>query len=171
VSTPKFNSKKLAAALAPVALAGAMMAPTAAASTPPSAHSPAATAQTKVGFSKGFPIYNHSSRQIRLINITGDGNFEGRPADGTVLKPGDSTRVEVQFRAFTTQEDHANFQILGEDGNSIGTFTAHMGVNPLSVPFAYCETTVGSCTPAANNEPSDPDNGPWNFGKTTIELQ
>jgi hypothetical protein len=44
MKTPKINTKKFAAALAPIALAGAMMAPTAAASTPATAPSPAATA-------------------------------------------------------------------------------------------------------------------------------
>jgi hypothetical protein len=44
--TPKINTKKLVAALAPVALAGAMIAPTAAASTSPSTDAPAVAVST-----------------------------------------------------------------------------------------------------------------------------
>jgi hypothetical protein len=129
--------------------------------------------QSKVGYSQGISIENHSNHQIKLINITGDGNFEGRPADGTVLKPGDSTRVEVQFRAFHREQDYANFQILGDGGKSIGTFTANMAVNAVNQPAAFCATTVGSCTPVATCNPCDPDSSPWNepWDQRTIVLQ
>jgi len=64
----KINVKTLATALgalAAFALAGAVMAPAACASTPPAAHGAAAT-QAKVGYSRGFHIYNDTSHLLTL---------------------------------------------------------------------------------------------------------
>jgi hypothetical protein len=123
--TPNINAKKLAAALVPLALTGAVMAPAAGASTHASADSPVAV-HSKVGYSRGFHIYNYTHYPITLINITGDGNFEGRPADGTVLNPGAGTDVEVQWRAFSNQNDTAHFRIGAWDQL---TFDINMWVN------------------------------------------
>jgi hypothetical protein len=154
--TPKINAKKLAAALAPVALAGGVMAPTAAAESAPAepnspaatapaeANSPAATAPTNVAFSKGFRIYNLSSHQIKLINITGDGNFDGRPADGTVLKPGEVTDVEVQVRFCCNDNDTAHFAILDANGAQIGTYDVNMHVEGAH-DSSTCAASIGGC--------------------------
>ena len=108
---PKINVKMLAVALVPLALAGAaaVMAPAASASTPPAAHAGAAATQSKVGYSRGFHIYNQTSKPITLTKITGDGNFEGRPADGAVLNPGSYQDIEVQLRAASIQRDTAYY--------------------------------------------------------------
>jgi hypothetical protein len=55
---PKINLKMLAAALGTLALAGAVMAPAATATALPAAHGGAAATQSKVGYSRGFHIYN-----------------------------------------------------------------------------------------------------------------
>jgi hypothetical protein len=146
MKTPKISSKKFGAALAPVALAGAVMAPTAAAkSTTADAHSPAATAQAKVACcSKGFRIYNLSSHQIKLINITGDGNFDGRPADGTVLKPSEGTDVEVLVRFCCDDNDTAHFAILDDKGAQIGTFDVSMHEGG-GYDNSSCTTSIGQC--------------------------
>jgi hypothetical protein len=144
---PKINAKKLAAALAPLALAGAVMAPTAAADTPPSADSPGAPAPAKVEFSKGFPINNRSRHAIELINATGD--FEGRPADGSVLKPGESTRFEVTWFFFKDNLATAHFAILNNAGAQIGTFDAGMYIahGMGTSTGSSCSTSIGKCDP------------------------
>jgi hypothetical protein len=156
--TPKINAKKLVAALAPVALAGAVMAPTAAAESTPTepngpaataqaeANSPAATAPTNVACcSKGFRIYNLSSHPIKLINITGDGNFDGRPADGAVLKPGEVTDVEVVERFCCNDNDTAHFAILDAKGAQIGTYEVNMHVEGPH-DSSTCAASIGQCT-------------------------
>ena len=101
---PKINVKTLAVALgalAAFALAGAVMAPAAGSSTPRAAHGGAPATQSKVGYSRGFHIFNYTSHPLTLSGIIGSGNFEGRPADGSVLNHGNSYQdIEVQWRVF-----------------------------------------------------------------------
>lgn len=140
--------QKIAAALAPLAVTGAIIAPAAVAS--PAQHGKRTTAMGQTQLSQGFHVYNESSHTIRLVNITGD-YFEGRPQDGAVLQPGVGYHdIEVEFRAFNEQDDTANYQILGDNGQQIGTFTVHMAVDDLNDPGSYCETTIGTCTPQKN---------------------
>lgn len=61
------------------------------------------------GYSRGFHIYNQTSKPITLTKITGSGNFEGRPADGAVLNPGSYQDIEVQVKAMDPQEDTAYY--------------------------------------------------------------
>jgi hypothetical protein len=134
---PKINVKMLAVALGALALAGgaaAVMAPAAAASTPPAAHGGPAATQSKVGFSRGFHIYNYSSQPITLQNITGSGNFEGRPADGSVLPPGSSQDIEVQVKFLDRQTDHADYVWPNGD-----FFDIEMDVDGAGTP------SVGTC--------------------------
>jgi hypothetical protein len=92
--TPKINTKKLAAALAPIALAGAVMAPAAAASPPPRGHGPAAM-QSKVGYTRGFDIYNYTSHPLTLYGVLG--TPASSPSIGTVVKPGSSQHFELTW--------------------------------------------------------------------------
>jgi hypothetical protein len=140
--TPKINTKKLAAALAPIVLAGAVMAPTAGASTPPSAHSPAATMQAKVGASQGFLIHNYTSQALTLDNITGSGNFEGRPADGSVFSTGTVHDIEVQYWFAEEQVDEAHYHFANG-----ATATVLMEVNGVNQPSVMgCDSDYGICT-------------------------
>jgi hypothetical protein len=112
MNIPKINVKRLAVALGALALAGgaaAVMAPAASASAPPAAHGGPAATQSKVGYSRGFHIYNYTSAPITLTTITGDRNFEGRPADGSVINPGSYQDIEVQVKAMDPQEDTAYY--------------------------------------------------------------
>ncbi len=55
------------------------------------------TSDVSPQYSRGFHIYNLSSYRMKLLSITGDGNFEGRPNDGDVLMPGVGFHdIEVQ---------------------------------------------------------------------------
>jgi hypothetical protein len=123
MNIPKINVKGLAMALGALALAGgaaAVMAPAASASAPPAAHGGPAATQSKVGYSRGFHIYNYTSKPITLTTISGDGNFEGRPADGAVLNPGSYQDIEIQLRAASIQRDTAYYS----DGTEV-----HMAVD------------------------------------------
>jgi hypothetical protein len=146
--TPKINSKKLAAALAPIALAGAVMAPAAAASPPASSHGVAATAmRSKVGSSRGFHIYNLTSHPIQLENITGGGHFEGRPNDGDVLNPGYYHDVEVQSRWPSEEWDTAHYTWRVDDGGGnwhMAYLDVPMHVPAWSKPTSSCNTWSGS---------------------------
>jgi hypothetical protein len=106
----------------------------------------------RVQFSRSFHIYNLSSHPIRLIDITGDGNFEGRPPDGSVLKAkGGYNRIEVQWRFLSTQNDTAHYAILGQDDQQVGTFDVTMTVHGIDgSQDGDCTTTIGRCT--TNND-------------------
>lgn len=138
--TTKINSKKLAAALAPIALAGAVMAPAAAASTPASAHGGVAAKHSTVGYSRGFHIYNYTSEPITLDKIAGSGNFEGRPADGSVLNPGGYHDIEVQWQWLLPQVDVAHYS------SPNGSVQVDMSVDGWGSPSVLgCTTSYGDC--------------------------
>jgi len=162
---PKINSKALAATLAPFALAGGMLAPGAAAASPsPHSRSGGGTGRGQVRYSRGFLIHNYSSHPIKLTGITGGGHFEGRPNVGDVIQPGGSQDFEVQWQFAASEIDNADYAVLNQNGQQIGNFTAHMGVDAVDHPYSYC--TVGgpfACTP-----PPDRNNGMWNDGATTL---
>ncbi len=101
----------------------------------------------QVQYSRGFPTFNMSSHTIKLINITGDGNFEGRPADGTLVPPNDYSDIEVQWKFLSTQNDTAHYAILGQDGQPVGTFDVMMKVWGIDGSHnATCTTSIGRCT-------------------------
>jgi hypothetical protein len=141
------NITKLAAALAPVALAGAIMAPTAAAA--PMHDAPGPSAAARVDYSQGFHIYNLSSHRLKLVSVTGSGNFEGRPNDGDILQPGVGYHDwEVQYRWVSPQFDRVTYQILDDGGQVVGKLTADLTVTG-DVPPAVdsdCSTTFGTCS-------------------------
>ncbi len=104
------------------------------------------TSDVSPQYSRGFHIYNLSSYRMKLLSITGDGNFEGRPNDGDVLLPGVGFHdIEVQWRWLSNQNDTATYAILGEDGRQIGTYKAHLRVTGGDgVPSWTNETTLGA---------------------------
>ncbi|MBV9048532.1 MAG: hypothetical protein JOY58_09705 [Solirubrobacterales bacterium] len=74
--------RSLAAALAPFALAGAILAPGAiavASLTRPTRPSTVLAGRPKVGVLRGFLIFDYSSCPLKLIHITGDGYFRAPP--------------------------------------------------------------------------------------------
>jgi len=105
---------------------------------------------TRVLVSRGFLVYNLSSHPIRLAFVDGDGNFEGRPEDGSILQAKSAYhRFEVQVRYATVQRDTAHYAIIDDQGVQIGTFEVHMEVGsdvfgPID-QTASCQTSIGTC--------------------------
>lgn len=113
---------------------------------PPATPSPtSSTSDVTPQYSRGFHIYNLSSYRMKLVSITGDGKFEGRPADGEILMPGVGFHdVEVQWVWLSNQRDTATYAILDDAGRQIGTYKAHLTVTGGDgVPSWKSETTVG----------------------------
>jgi hypothetical protein len=123
--------KKLLAGLLPLAAAAAMIAPGSA-----------------MAYSRGFDIFDLSRHPIKLLYMSGDGHFEGRPADGAVLEPGKGHhRVEVQWRFLSTQVDTAHYEILGDSGQRIGEFdvTMRVGGGSGAPDITSCRSSPGAC--------------------------
>jgi hypothetical protein len=135
--TPKINTKKLAAALAPIALAGAMIAPTAAASTPPVAHGTGAANHVRAGSGAGhlFTIHNNSMYEITLTGLSGDSPWaDPPPALHTVVPPGGAIGFEVGWSAWHNTTGTASFE------SSRGKFDVHMSMSGgLGVPSSTCD--------------------------------
>ena len=97
--------------------------------TPPHSHATTITHNSKVGspqYSQGFHIFNFTRYSMRLASVTGDGNFEGRPADGSILEPGQWADFEVTYKLFSNQEDKVQYDFIGPPGNA--TFTGDLTV-------------------------------------------
>ena len=126
------NRRSLTAGLGSFTLAGALFASAAgvaSAASPAHHRSRAAGAPGQVQYSDGFNITNLSSHTIKLINITGDGHFEGRPADGSLVNSmGGAQDIEVSWRFMSNQSDTAHYAILDDSGKQIGTFDVTMTV-------------------------------------------
>lgn len=163
---------RIATRLAGVVLAaGALgglgsLAGTAYAATPGQTHATAAASQdsAQVGapmYSRGFHIYNLTTSPMALKSVTGDGNFEGKPDVGSVVQPGQYADFEVQYRAFSVQNDDVTYS------NADGSFTAHLkvdGVNYAGNPSSTCTVNGGA------DVCSDPDDG-VNTNGTTIAYE
>lgn len=109
-------------------------------------------AGTKVGspqFSRGFHVYNLTQFPMRLDAINGDNHFEGAPAIGSIVQPGQYADFEVQIRWMTDQNDDAMYTLIGPNR----TFDAHMqfddsfGTKHPGI-HSSCSTQYGICTAA-----------------------
>ncbi len=82
--------------------------------------------QMSIQSSRRFTIYNYSGHQLRLAKIEGDQRFEGKPSVGEVIQPGGSQIVEVTYVYMSTQRDDFTYDVLGDNGTSLGTVRAHL---------------------------------------------
>jgi hypothetical protein len=134
---------KFAAVLAPIALAGAVMAPAASASTPASTHPVAqgASAASHVGVGEPgrlFTIRNDSSQNIVLSATGGDSPWaDPPPAIGTVVKPGGAIGFEVAHRGYTTD----GWATFTNQTGLPGPFTVHMREQALGYGESTCDST------------------------------
>jgi hypothetical protein len=139
---PKINIMKFAAALAPIALAGAIMA--AAASTPASAHSSAAAAAASTAPStnpqlaqvgkpaKQFVVYNYTGHYLTLLDTEG-GSSSGAfsdppPPNGTTVKPGEAIGFQVSSYEFWENSPIAHFALYTYEPNGIEPWVALVDV-------------------------------------------
>lgn len=144
---------KLAAALAPFALAAGMFAPVAAAKQPPAATDGAVQlghVRLADNVTRGFDVWNYTSHPIKLVSLTNVAEISGKaPQLGSVLKPGEEHHFEITYMFGGTSDVQANYETEGDSGS---TFTAEMGVGALDIPHGYCSTSGGhTCTPSPGN--------------------
>ncbi len=97
-------------------------------------------APQQVLYSRGFLVYNLTSTPMTLKSVTGDGNFEGRPDVGSVLQPGQHADFEVQYRAFSVQNDDITYS------NGSSALDARLtvdGLNDAGRPTSTCSRVSG----------------------------
>ena len=118
----KFTAKAVAVLLAAVAFVGI------------SSLSSTASAATQ-----GFKFTNASSHPLTLVGVVGDADFELRPGDGSVLKPGETTSFEM------SESLSAQARVTYKAPSGRYT-TVLIGVGLGSIPGSTCENTVkGEC--------------------------
>lgn len=141
----RIKHKMFAAALAPVVLAAAMLAPAAGASAAPAHHgksdAPAAARAQAPAASQGFTVYNYSSVPLYLDSLGGD--WEGTPQVGSVLKPGEKADFEVQYHFFVKTTDWVRYTT----GDYSRKYFLHMEVGGDRSTWAYCDPVGAACSP------------------------
>lgn len=131
--TLRINRSTLAATLAPVVLAGGILAPVAGAKTtqPNEGHSAAAHVQS-AKLTRGFDVRNYTSQPLKLERFDHKtGGDIDTPTVGTVMQPGESQHFEgtLQFLNFTAGT--AWYVALGDDGKPTGKrFAVFVVVDP-----------------------------------------
>ena len=159
------NIKLVAAALAPVAAAGAILAPTASAgpASPAAGFGQDSRAGQSVRYSRGFDVRNESGRPIKLVSLSGGGRFEGRPNIGDVIQPGGSQRFELQYQLLGDETDTVNYQTTDGSG---GYFSGSMRVDGGGRSYSLCWAAGGfECSPLTNPGGSQ---GRWNADANTL---
>jgi len=160
----------LTAALAPLALAGAILAPGGAAmadSQPAQAHARAAT-DVLGGPSRGFDVYNTSKFTLDLAQVVaGNSTLQGQPPVGSELPPGGHHHFEIDYAAdLNGNVVKAVYLIRGRDSY----IEAHMGINLLGGSGTFCQTGTlaqqPGCSPAPNYDPPLGTDAPWTPGNT-----
>jgi len=160
--TPRItlNKNKLAAALAPIALAAGMLAPVAAAKqAPTSPHQAAphirANAAPQIRakaasfeLTRGFDVWNFHKVPITLYSVTNADAIQGTAPIGSVLQPGDSQHFEILYRPFqVTETDVKYIGTTASGGDRI--VTASMVVADVDTPYGACYSMAwGACTPS-----------------------
>jgi hypothetical protein len=96
---------------------------------------------------RGFQVYNLSSNPIKLIGVSGAA-FDSTPGGGAVLQPGAGFHDFEQTYFFgQTTAGTATYQILGDGGQAIGAFNAHMAILDVVTDGVYCDTDEGPALP------------------------
>lgn len=113
--------------------------------------------QMSIQSSRRFTIYNHSGHQLRLSKIEGDQRFEGAPSVGQVIQPGGSQIVEVTYVYASTQRDDFTYDVLGDDGSTLGTVKAHLELKSIGIwePSKSTSASVSDSNLSATSTTSD----------------
>lgn len=77
-------------------------------------------------YSRGVVVTNLSGNSLRLLSVEGDQWFEGRPADGAVIKPGQEHRWEVQLQYLRDNNELVTYDLIRPDGSRDGEVKLHM---------------------------------------------
>jgi hypothetical protein len=99
----------------------------------------------------GFNVANLSSHPIKLRNVHGNAKFDGRTPDGSILgaKSAELQFFNVQARTLGVAMAFANYAILGDNGQQIGTVEVVIQVVDTLFGFERrniaCRPSLGSC--------------------------
>jgi hypothetical protein len=101
-------------------------------------------------FTRGFHVYNVSAHPIRFTGVHG-ADFDSTPPVGQVRDPGFGyDDFEQVYYFLTGTYGWATYDILGDNGQVIGGFTAEMWIDVEGGTEVNCDTSVGVCTPHPN---------------------
>jgi len=154
--TPRRRARTLLlGALIPATLAaGLVTAATATAAAPDTATPSAPVQVSQPQYSRGFNVTNNGNHNLKLASLTGD--YDSAPAVGHVLPPNGNDHFEVTFWFLKDNKAQATYDILDDQGKTIGTYTADTTVySGAGVSEEGCSISMGSCTP---NPPEDSAN-------------
>jgi len=166
----RISRRTLTAALAPLALAGAILAlggTAMADSQPAQAHARAAT-HVLGGPSRGFDVYNTSRFSLELQQVVrGNATLQGQPPIGSELPPGGHHHFEIDYAAnWDGNTVNAVYSIRGTDSY----VDAHMAINLVGGAATFCQTEMlveqRQCSPAPNYYPPFGTDAPWTPGNT-----
>lgn len=127
------------------------------ATTAPPGDAAAGDDQMSIQSSRRFTIYNYSGHQLRLKSIDGDKRFEGAPSVGEVIAPGGGQIVEVTYVYMSTQRDDFTYDVLDDNGKSLGTVKAHLELKSsgFSSPSRSTSASVSDTNLSATSNTSD----------------
>lgn len=95
--------------------------------------------------SEGFHLYNNSTAALRVWHGGGNSIFDGRPADGAVLKPGVGDQDwEVIYDSAHNTYNEAWYKIEGGDG---GYLILRLQVSKRREATSSCEVTTTTYQP------------------------
>ncbi len=117
---------------------------------------------------------------MKLISLTGDGNYDGsKPNVGDVLQPGQSHEFSIVWYLFSNQTNVATYAPVYSYGIGQERIVAHMRVNSggwgaresygeVTGPHAFDITPHATqATPGPGNKQPDP---PFNWGNGTLTI-
>jgi hypothetical protein len=122
-------------------------------------------AGTASAASRGYVLHNKSDKTLELVNASAlpgtvcngficvDTHhpiaFEGRPADGSTIKPGASINWELKWQFQTTHAAELKYKILGTD--AIVTYTIETSTYTNDSACKVTPPSAGKCTAGGLN--------------------
>ncbi len=108
---------------------------------------PQADTSTGSGATRGFNVYNLSSRPLTLLRTTGD-KPDSAPPIGTVVQPGQFAHFELTYHFFHSDHVGAFFQDMTVPGPEGAYYWANMAVEGTVANSVSCSAKAGvTCGP------------------------
>lgn len=108
---------------------------------------PQADTSTGAGATRGFNVYNLSSRPLTLLRTTGD-KPDSAPPIGTVVQPGQFAHFELTYHFFHSDHVGAFFQDMTVPGPEAAYYWANMTVEGTVANSVSCSAKAGvTCGP------------------------